>query len=109
MKKIWNHPMNTRNIRLSKDTLRALVLAFSIAGVCTAQTTPPDLTALGAIAALKTNDNATPKYADTFNLGHTGLRGWIHCSVDGFDLAASGRISDASRQIRNPKFTFPYG
>ena len=77
--------MNTRNIRLSKDILRALALALSIAGVCTAQTTPPDLTASGAIAALKTNDSATPKYADTFNLGPTGLRGWIHCYFDGFD------------------------
>jgi hypothetical protein len=78
-----------------------LALALSIAGVCTAQTTPPDLTAPGAIAALKTNanGNATPVYADTFNLGPTGLRGWIHCHFDGFDFAASGRISDASRQI----------
>ena len=93
--------MKPHSIRLLKTTLRALALALSIAGVCTAQTTPPDLTAPGAIAALKTNanGNATPVYADTFNLGPTGLRGWIHCHFDGFDLAASGRISDASRQI----------
>ena len=93
--------MKPHSIRLLKTTLRALALALSIAGVCTAQTTPPDLTAPGAIAALKTNanGNATPVYADTFNLGPTGLRGWIHCHFDGFDFAASGRISDASRQI----------
>ena len=82
-----------------KTSILAHALAFLIAGICTAQPTPPDLTASGAIAALKTNDSATPKYADTFNLGPTGLRGWIHCHFDGFDLAASGRISDASRQI----------
>ncbi len=91
--------MKPHNIRLLKTTLRALALALSIAGVCTAQTTPPDLTAPGAIAALKTNDSATPKYADTFNLGPTGLRGWIHLNFSGFDYQASGRISDASRQI----------
>ena len=36
--------MSIRKIRPSKDILRALALAFSIVGVCTAQTTPPDLT-----------------------------------------------------------------
>ena len=91
--------MITKKLPLLKTTLRVLALAFSIAGICTAQTTPPDLTASGAIAALKTNASATPTYANTFNLGPTGLRGWIHCHFDGFDYAASGRISDASRQI----------
>lgn len=69
----------------------ALTLAISIAGVCTAQTTPRDLTAPGVIENLDRSD--------TFNLGPTGLRGWIHVHTDGFEFAASGRISDASRQI----------
>lgn len=91
--------MKTPKIPLLKTTLWALALAHSITGVCTAQTTPPDLTASGAIATLKTNGSATPKYADTFNLGPTGLRGWIHCNFNGFDYAASGRLTDASRQL----------
>ena len=91
--------MNPQSILARRVLVPALAFALSIGGVCTAQTTPPDLTASGAIAALKTNGSATPKYADTFNLGPTGLRGWIHCHFNGFDLAASGRISDASRQI----------
>ncbi len=83
------------------------ILALSIAGVCTAQSTPTDLTAAGAIAALKANDSATPTYVDTFNLGPTGLRGWAHCIFDGFDYAASGRISDLSRQILVTTASFP--
>ncbi|MCL4180955.1 MAG: Ig-like domain-containing protein [Verrucomicrobia bacterium] len=83
--------MSIRIIRLSKVILRALALAFSIAGVCAAQTTPPNLTQPGVIAGIDRSD--------TFNLGPTGLRGWIHVNTDGFDYAASGRITDASRQI----------
>ena len=37
----------------------------------------PDLTAAGAIATLKTDTNASPVYGETYNLGATGLRGWI--------------------------------
>ena len=91
--------MKPHSIRFLKTTVRALAIALSIAGACTAQSTPPDLTSSGAIAALKTSTDATPRYTETFNLGPTGLRGWIHCYFEGFDFAASGRISDASRQI----------
>jgi hypothetical protein len=93
--------MRTQSVLHRRVFSPVLALALSIAGVCTAQTTPPDLTASGAIAALKTNanGNATPVYGDTFNLGPTGLRGWIHLNFSGFDYQASGRISDASRQI----------
>ncbi|MCU0749355.1 MAG: DUF6288 domain-containing protein, partial [Akkermansiaceae bacterium] len=66
-------------------------LNIFIAGICTAQITPPDLTAPGVIAGIDRSK--------TFNLGPTGLRGWIYFHTDGFDYAASGRISDASRQI----------
>ena len=52
----------------------AVLLAFP-AGV---GATPPDLTAAGAIAALKTDTSASPVYGLTYNLGATGLRGWIY-------------------------------
>jgi len=95
--------MKPQNIRLLKAILRALALALSIAGVCTAQTTPPDLTAPGGIAIAKLamqrdlgDDNIKTQ---TFNLGPTGLRGWIHLENSDGSKVATGRISDASRQI----------
>ncbi len=57
---------------------------------------PPDLTATGAIAALKANTSADPGYNETYNLGPTGLRGWIHV---GGGNGADGTITDQSRQI----------
>lgn len=91
--------MKTKRLPFLKTIVRTMVQALFFTGVCIAQSTPPDLTASGAIAALKTSTDATPRYAETFNLGPTGLRGWVHCYFEGFDFAASGRISDASRQI----------
>ena len=70
-------------------------LALSITGVCTAQTTPPDLTAPGAIAAIKAR-TVEPKYDNAYNLGSTGLRGWVHQNWSG---TAVGKITDPSRQI----------
>jgi autotransporter-associated beta strand protein len=61
-----------------------------------AQAAPPDLTAAGVIAALKTDPNATPVYGDTYNLGATGLRGWIYV---GGGNGADGTITGESRQI----------
>lgn len=59
----------------------------------------PDLTASGAIAALKTDPKSTPAYGQTYNLGATGLRGWIYTkAADNLD-AAQGRTTLASRQI----------
>jgi hypothetical protein len=59
----------------------------------------PDLTAAGAIAALKADPNSTPMYGETYNLGATGMRGWIHTkAADNLD-AAQGRTTLASRQI----------
>ena len=38
----------------------------------------PDLTAAGVIASLKSNASYSSRpYSDTYNLGPTGLRGWI--------------------------------
>jgi len=64
--------------------------------------TPPDLTAAGAIAALKagTLANANPGYGETYNLGATGLRGWIYLSSGwGNTHGADGTMSGESRQI----------
>ena len=59
----------------------------------------PDLTADGAIAALKTDPKSSPAYGQTYNLGATGLRGWIFTKpADNLD-AAQGRTTLASRQI----------
>ncbi|HAS83380.1 MAG TPA: hypothetical protein DCS43_12115, partial [Verrucomicrobia bacterium] len=45
---------------------------------CVLTAAPPDLTGAGVIEALKTDGSASPVYAQTYNLGATGLRGWIH-------------------------------
>ena len=42
----------------------------------------PDLTAASAIAALKTDPDSSPVYGDTYNLGATGMRGWIYNKMD---------------------------
>jgi autotransporter-associated beta strand protein len=73
-----------------------MTLHIFIAGICTAQTTPPDLTAAGVIAALKTDPNATPVYGETYNLGATGLRGWIYI---GGGTPFDGTLTVNSRQI----------
>ena len=51
-----------------------LLLAFQ----SLVQAAPPDLTATGAIASLKADTSANPTYDETYNLGATGLRGWIY-------------------------------
>jgi hypothetical protein len=78
-----------------KTALRALTFALSILGVSTAQTRPPDLTATGAIDAIKAKEDI-PKYDNTYNLGSTGLRGWVH---QDWSRTWTGQITDASRQI----------
>ena len=43
------------------------------------QAAPPDLTAAGVIATLKSNPTYSLRpYSETWNLGPTGLRGWIY-------------------------------
>ncbi|MEI7903009.1 MAG: hypothetical protein WCK89_22430, partial [bacterium] len=60
------------------------------------QAAPPDLTAAGVIAALKTDPNSTPVYGETYNLGATGLRGWIYI---GGGTPFDGTLTVDSRQI----------
>lgn len=62
---------------------------------------PPDLTGPGVIAALKADTSAPPihgtAYSGTYNLGATGLRGWIW--VDRENKGDTGMMTDLSRQI----------
>ena len=88
--------MKPNSFPLLKTTLMALALALSIAGVCTAQTTPPDLTQPGVIAAIKAKTDR-PNYIYNYNLGPTGLRGWVHYDGSGSWI---GQMTDASRQTR---------
>lgn len=71
-----------------------LLLAF--AGLAHAFSPNPDLTVAGAIATLKTDTNSSPLYTETYNLGPTGLRGWIYI---GGGNGADGTITVSSRQI----------
>ncbi|MCF7676426.1 MAG: DUF6288 domain-containing protein [Akkermansiaceae bacterium] len=59
----------------------------------------PDLTAAGAIAALKIDPDSSPVYGETYNLGSTGMRGWIDNKCDSNHERAQGRTTQASRQI----------
>ena len=75
-----------------------------LAALVTALTSPlfsqvPDLTSAGAIAALKTDPKSTPVYGETYNLGATGLRGWIYNWEASNHERAQGRTTQASRQI----------
>jgi hypothetical protein len=79
------------------------VLAVLIAGL-QAQS-PPELTAPGAIAALKADAGANPGYDETCNLCPTGLRGWIHLAEGGGE---NGTFTDAGRQIPVPAATSPH-
>lgn len=63
--------------------LSAVIAAQFLTAVISAE--PPDLTKTNAVDRTR-----------TYNLGPTGLRGWIHISADGAPL---GRLTDRSRQI----------
>jgi Family of unknown function (DUF6288)/PA14 domain/Bacterial Ig domain len=93
--------MKTRlNLRNSFIVLRALIVSLAL--VTGLQAAPPDLTSAGAIAALKagTLANAYPGFGETYNLGATGLRGWIYLSTGwGTTHGADGTMSGESRQI----------
>ena len=75
--------------------LMALLFAFS----AQAYSPQPDLTAPGAITALKVDANSSPTYGKTYNLGATGLRGWIYIGANGGLVGELGLITDLSRQI----------
>jgi HEAT repeat protein len=72
-------------------------ILFAVPGLVQAYSPNPDLTAAGAIAALKADTNSSPLYQETYNLGPTGLRGWIY--IDRNNMGAEGLITAQSRQI----------
>ena len=72
----------------------ALLAAFTV--LAQAFSPNPDLTVAGAIATLKTDTNSSPLYSETYNLGATGLRGWIYI---GGGNGQDGTITVSSRQI----------
>ena len=79
-------------------TRAALALTFLLACPSFAIAAVPDLTGAGVIAALKSNPNYSNRpYSETYNLGATGLRGWIY--IDGNDAGQQGLITAQSRQI----------
>ncbi len=81
--------------RYAAAALMALLFAFS----ARAASPNPDLTAAGAIAALKADTNSSPTYSKTYNLGATGLRGWMYIGSNSGFTGELGRITDLSRQI----------
>lgn len=83
---------------MKKRVLRsfAALLLIICAGTAQAASPNPDLTAAGAIAALKVDTASSPLYTETYNLGATGMRGWIYI---GGGNGADGTITVSSRQI----------
>ena len=76
----------------------ALLLVLSV--LAQAASPNPDLTVAGAIATLKTDPNSSPVYGKTYNLGATGLRGWIYLSGGaGNTHGPDGTMTGESRQI----------
>ena len=75
-----------------------LLLALPAAAERT-YTPQPDLKAVGAIAALKVDGQASPVYAETYNLGATGLRGWIYMDSSNRDSGTHGLMTAKSGQI----------
>ena len=85
---------------VSRKSLAAGLLVLLLAIPFPVLAAPPDLTAPGAIAALKTDTTASPLYSLTYNLGPTGLRGWIHLSRGwGTTYGQDGTMTGESRQI----------
>ena len=85
-----------KNLKLTRTALSlAFLVAFPSMGL--AYSPNPDLTAAGAIAALKADPDASRPYSETYNLGATGLRGWIY--IDSNNAGQQGLITAPSRQI----------
>ncbi|MCX6872923.1 MAG: DUF6288 domain-containing protein [Verrucomicrobia bacterium] len=78
-----------KNLFVSRPILTALWLTLLLMLPAWVQAAPPDLTAAGVIATIDR--------ASTYNLGPTGLRGWIHISSG--SVGADGLITGESRQI----------
>ena len=75
--------------------LMALLVGYPL--LAQAFSPKPDLTAAGAITTLKADTNSSPLYGETYNLGATGLRGWIY--IDPNDAGEDGLQTAQSRQI----------
>ncbi len=74
--------------------IQKLILLFSLA-TSAIHAAPPDLTAEGVIAGLSPS-----VLSETYNLGPTGLRGWIYISRgSGASYGPDGTMTDESRQI----------
>ena len=97
--------MKSRNHHL--DPFRVLLLSAILAiwpAAARAVVLNPDLTAAGVIAALKADAGYTTRpYSETYNLGATGLRGWIYIEPAIGKLedspGATGLVTASSRQI----------
>ncbi|MCF7734661.1 MAG: HEAT repeat domain-containing protein, partial [Akkermansiaceae bacterium] len=89
--------MNTLLRPRPQLTAITLSLLLAATGLVQAYSPDPDLTAAGAIAALKVDPNSSPKYGETYNLGPTGLRGWIYLNRP--NKGQEGLITESSRQI----------
>ena len=81
---------------LPRATFTAIGLLFLLLLPAWLMAAPPDLTAvdLGAV-------RSTAKYPGTYNLGPTGLRGWIYVTPNSgtLNIGQEGMITDESRQI----------
>ncbi len=83
----------TKNLISTRIALALLLACSSFAFAAV-----PDLTGAGVIAALKSDPNYSNRpYSETYNLGPTGLRGWIY--IDGNNAGDYGLITAPSRQI----------
>ena len=87
--------MKNRPLRRAAGWILLLLLGF--AALAQAYSPNSDLTASGAIAALKIDPNASPVYSESYNLGATGLRGWIY--IDRNNVGQEGLQTAQSRQI----------
>ena len=86
------------NPRAALTAISCILLLASSARL-KAYSANPDLTVTGAIATLKADTNASPVYSQTYNLGPTGLRGWIYIDPSGGNVGPDDLMTDKSRQI----------
>jgi hypothetical protein len=92
--------LDDKKTRCKQSVFGAICLAAMMGMPASLHAAPPDLTAAGAIAALKADANASPAYGETYNLGPTGQRGWIYLSGGWGDThGEDGTMTGESRQI----------
>ena len=74
-----------------------LLVVGSLISSLHAYSPKPDLIAAGVIAALKADANSSPLYTESYNLGPTGLRGWMY--RDPANMGQEGLQTNQDRQI----------